>query len=898
MGMFGSRKQTYVSSVVYNLAGDENLRPNYLKTTVIGATLADDRRSLAEQITTSYIRGPGIKFRNFARWSRTSGYTDAVGLVTGNIAVGNSVDIDTLKSQIPHAPTQDVLIQTVDIGSPDYSYWAEQYMLVNHPTLINTDWTADIDGDTKIVVIFFEGGGTASFTASTYNDTGRFLYVSYMIGEGRSEGSIETGTTITLGSGDPWPDTTDWDEVSDVETNVDVDLDTTVLTEITYSDGRPPEGGTTTSTRTETYVQFHKVFERETYMGTNPAGNGTYSVKETMYQDQMDDITSSVVVTSTDEDIGGGVIKTTKVTTTTENLGLDRTYRIDEQEITQSSWGPTQIMIYERGTGNSVLDAMFAPDQLNDQFFPFIPFRLDNKFVSETYLPDIYAQSKKALKKATGGKFDKTIDDIAENEDLEDIDYCYAVFGVSLNVKENACRKYVYRFFQAILDTLSIGGDGAYTAWKIQWDAADLSIKAWNDWRTAQSNPSDPLYGTPEPAKLAYPAMPMTNMRVTSGNNPTMNFDMTISWIAITESTGTGLGQPGATQGDCWFTIGADEEFNEEGYVNGEWGTLITRTLNSITLHWQDSPDTWRRLVIRGLTHRNAIYKGKAVEIDGKEALEDLEESGFIIPLHEGIYRSMPLKDSTQMSTACAFLVFNCYQIVKKKWYQTGLFAVILIIIIIVVSIFFPPAGAAAGGGGVLGGSAAVGAALGFSGTTAIIVGAIANAIAAMVITAIIKKAAIAIFGEKLGTIIGAIAAIVTLQVANSVASGQTISSSFANLMRADNLLSLTSAGINAYSDYIAVSTQDILQKTQKLLEEYKTETERISQAYADTFGSNQGIIDPMLLTDSSRRGHYVEGPDSFLTRTLLMGGDIVDMSIDMLNNFADMTINTELPTS
>lgn len=897
MGIFGSRKKIYVSSVVYNLAGDENLRPNYLKTTVIGATLADDNRSMAEQITSSYIKGPGIKLRSFARWSRTSGYTDTIGLVTGNISVGNSVNISVLKTQIPHAPTEEVMIQTVDIGDPDYSYWSEQYMLQNYPSLINTDWTADISDETKIITITFEGGGTVSFLASTYDPAGRFLYTSYMLGAGREEGPTETGDVIPLGSGDPWPSTSGWDEISNVETDTDVELETKVVTEITYSDSRPPEGGTTTSTRTETYEQIHRLYERETYKGTNPAGNGTYSLKEFMYQDQVDEITEDVEVTTTDEDIGGGVIKTTKVTTTTQNLELDRSYRIDEQEITQSSWGPTQIMIYQQGTGNAVLDAMFAPDQLNDQFFPFIPFRLDNKFVSESYLPEVYGASKKAFKKATGGKFDNTIDQIADNEDLSDIDYTYAVFGVSLNVKENSCKKYVYRFFKSILDTLSIGGDGAYTAWKTQWNIADASIQAWNTWRVAQSNPSDPLYGTPEPAKLTYPAMPMTDMRITSGTNPTMNFDMTISWTAISEETGTGLGKPGVRQGDCWFVTGASEEFEEVGYVGGQWGSLINRFLNNITLYYQDSPDTWRRIVIRGLKHRNAIYKGKAVEIDGLEALQDTDESGFIIPLHEGVYRSMSLKDATQMSTACAFLVFNCYQVVKKKWYQTGLFQVILIIVVIVVSVFFPPAGAAAGGGGVLGSSAVVGGALGFTGTTAIIVGAIANAIAAMVITAIIKKAAIALFGERLGTLIGALVSIVTLQVATGLANGQSLASSFANMMRADNLLALTNAGVGAYTDYVAASTQDILQKTQKLLEEYKTESDRISQAYADTFGSNQGIIDPMLLTDSSRRSG-TESPDAFLTRTLMMGGDIVDMSMDMLNNFAQMTINTDLPAS
>lgn len=892
MGMFGSRKKTYVSSVPYNMAGDENDRPNYLKTTIFGAVL-NETPSLGNAITNSYLKGPAIRFRNFARWSRTSGYVNTVGLATGSLSVGNSVDVNVLRDQIPHGSNQVVQVQSVQIGDADYTWWADRWMLENHPDRINEDWTADINGQT--ITILFGGVSTYTFDATDFDQTGRYLYASYLLADNPSDGPVVPGTTVELGPTDPWPSTSGWSTISDDTNSNDVTLTNKVIIDVTYSDGRPSEHTETPTDRIESVAEHHRVYKKTEYMGNKPGTDQTYSITSTMYQDEVANVTTSSTESSVEEDIGGGVIKTTKTTNITQTLGTKRTYRVDTMETIQSSWSGTKVFIYKHGSGNAILDAMFSPSTGNQDFFPYIPFRVDNKFISPSYLPDVYDEAKKALKKSTTGKYDDIISKIADNESLDDIDYAYAVFGVSLNVKEVACREYIYRFFKGILDAAGVGGDGAYNAWKLEWDAADASMTQWNKWKTAQGNPSDPLYGTPEPAKKPYPPMPSSEIKIRSDNNRVLNYNITVSWNAIIEATGTGQAKPGAKQGDLWFQVNTDDVFEEQGYVGGVWGTVAQYLSNNIDLYWQDGNNTYRVLKLRGLTHRNEIYNGKAVEIDGREALQDTEESGFIVPLHEGIYRSMPLTKSTQMATACSFLVFNCYQVVKKKWYQTGLFQVILIIIIIIVSIYTGGAGAGASGG-LLGTNAAVGAAIGLTGVAAIIVGAIANAIAAMLLVTIIQRGAVAIFGDKLGTIIGAIASVIALNVGTAMANGQTMAQGFGNMMRADNLMQLTSVALDSYAKYINVSTQGILEETQGVLERYKVESEEIQQAFADTFGVNKGVIDPLSLTDSARYFGFVpESPTSFLERTLMVGSDIADLSLNMLGQFADLTLNTNL---
>lgn len=833
MGIFGSRKKTYVSSVVYNMAGDEMNRPDYLKTTVLGSVL-NNSPSISDSLVGSYIEGPGMRFRKFARWADRTNYNDVIGLVSGSIQTGNSIDEGVLQDELPVTPGNTASLQSVNIGEADYTFWADQYIAENFPERLTTAYESDFDEATGQIVITWVDTTTTSFTPVGYDPAGMYLYAVYTEVTGEVVEPPVEGDPVVLDPGDPWPDTTGWTEID--EETID---DTTFTT-----------------------------YERETYMGQAPDRDATYTLKETMIF--------------------------------ADNPVLDeREYRIDTQITYHNSRSPMKVFIYKRGDGNLTLDAMFAPNDNLGSFFPFIPFRLDNEFVSETYLPEVYEQAKKGYKKATTGKFDKMIESLEDNEDLDDIDYAYCVFGVSLNVIENASRKYVYQFFKEIMDDFPAGGD--YANWQTAWNAAHASWQMWAAWSVAQQDENDPLYGTPEPARIPYPVMPASSLRVSSDSNSVMNYDMTISWSSMQETAGTGLLKPDAKRDELWFTIGETQEYEEIiwGEEDGTWKPMPGNNIvnDDIYLNWQVTPNNWRRLHIVGLKHRNLIYGGKSVDISAKEALEDGEESGFIIPLHEGVYRSMGLVDGTQMATACSFMVFNCYQVVKKKWYQTGIFQIIIVIIIIVVSIYTGGAGAGATSG-LLGTNASVGAMLtGLAATsmTAIIVGAVANALAAMLLTRLLTTASTALFGEKWGAIIGAIASIVALQVGTSLANGQSLSTSFGNMMRAENILQLTSAAGNGYAQYLQASAADYAQQTQQVLEDYKEESRKIREAWMQNIGTSRGIIDPLAITEAF--GVTMESVNSFLQRTLMTGSDVAEMSLDMLTDFVDMTLSTELPT-
>lgn len=887
---FGSKKKIYVSSTVYNLAGDENERPNYLKTTIVGKVVADTDTSvsISESIQNAYITGPGIRLRSFMKWANTSGYNDLLGMQPATIYLGDSVDQTVLAEQIPHPAGQSVNILNTEVGNSDFTWWADQYMYANYNDQFNTNWTVDFADDTNTVHITLADGTEISFIPPDYVDNSNYLYATYSTSaDGKTEGDVVTGDVIPLGSSEAFPSVDGWTTDGTSVVPTDVTLTKTVTVVKSYSDGRPDETETTETTSTESYSAVANVYERTDYAGmtTVDGVQSLHNTRQIMYQNQTGSaVAGEPVEEVTTEDVDG-VTVTTTMTTTEETLVVNRSYRIDTQDIVTSSFTGAQVFIYRYGSGNSVLDAMFSPTESTGMFAPFIPVRIDNRSITNSRFDDYYDMCAKAYKKATNAKFTKLIDKVEDNENLGDIDYAYAVFGVSLNVKENACKKYIYKWFQTMLET-STGVTTAYGTYKTQMALAMASVDTWNTWLAAQDDPTNPLYGTTEPTKIPYPTLPTSSVNIKG--NRLMNYNITVSWSAMAETIGTGMHDATHKVGDCWFVLNADDDYSQVIYTGNNDAPENAFSVSHITLYWQETATRWRAMSVWGLNHTNKIYGGKSVDTSAKSALNDDEESGFIIPLQRDIYASISLVDATQMSTACMFMVFNCYKVVKQKWYQTGIFKIVLIVVIIVVSYYTGGAGA-----GLLGSAATVGAAVGLTGIAALIVGAVANALAAMILTKLIGYASTKVFGDKIGAIVGAIASVVAVSIGTGMANGATMAESFNGLMSAPNLIQLSNAAGNGYAQYMQAAVKDTIAETQKVLEDYSERSKEISEQYADVIGTGNGIIDPTQIMNSTQA--MFENMDSFLSRTLLTGSDISDMTVSMLTSFADVTLSTEL---
>ena len=545
--------------------------------------------------------------------------------------------------------------------------------------------------------------------------------------------------------------------------------------------------------------------------------------------------------------------------------------------------GSLRIWIYAEGSGSASMDQMFNQGDSIGTFFPPIFVRYDNKFLSESYKPDLYKLSTKAYKKATGAKLTELVDKLKDNPSLGDIDHAFVVFGASLNTPSTSACRYIYSFFDAMFnENPAVAAGGNMTQYRTEMQTAEQSILDYENWSVDKVGTA-PSIVTPPPVSRSSVEF--------SSNRTDIDFYFKIEWNSMSRSSGSGLAKAGAKVGECWIQKGGSFDVSKRLFGMGSVSARISEKLQTTEVVWQESADLWRKISIVGLKHTNRVYKGKSVEITGWEALDDPEESGFLVPLHENLFREMPLTRATQFATANSYMVLNCYKVVKKKWYQTGLFAVILIIVIIVVSYFFPPASAALST--TLGGTTA--AAAGLTGLAATIAAVAVNAIVAMVVIQLVTKVATSIFGEKIGTIVGAIAAVITMQVGTAMAQGQSLATAFSGMMNASNIMTLMNAAGKGYAGYLEASANEMMAKTQDVLEEYSGAMEEISSKMKELLGGENGVIDPLAFLDSTNGTVEAESRDSFLARTLMTGSDVSEMSMNLISEFTSLTLDTSL---
>lgn len=725
MGFWSGEKTITVSSTVYNLAGDENKRANFLQTTILGGVLSHSTdKTLGQQLNQSYITGPGIKLRGFSRWCRSSGYDTLVGLGATSLMHSGPVNIDALVLLLPAPPEpQTITVQNSFVGLAQYTYWVEQWMLNNFPEQIDTDWKCDFNEATVTATVILADTSIYTFTLTDYSPNEEYLYATYYY--------------VTP-------------EVPEVPADPDAD---------------PPVEGSPGS-----------------------------------------------------------------------------------PEI----WGDLQYLIYKKGSGNPDMDALFVKTETSRYFLPYIPIMVDRMVISPTFYSGIYNENKKAVRKALGNsvRYDSLTKKIFKNPSIAtDVDYIYITFGVSANVRENACRMYIYEFLR------------------------DVKASGTN------------------------------TVIITSSGAFIMNYFMQILWTRMVEVSGSGhltnaSGNP-AKVGEVWFQTIYNIPTSSSSWLGEVAGSTTTVKYNTrVRLNWQVTSNSWRYLEIDNLQHINMIYGGKAVTTTIVDALTSTEESGFIFPLNEAIYKDLSLVDSTQMSTACAFLVFNCYTVKKAPWYATGWFKIILVVVGIALSIF---TGGAAGIG-LLGSNLAVGTMLGLEGTAAVIAGAIANAIAAMVVVQIVQFGALKLFGPKLGALIGSIVSIFALGIGTGLSAGLDFSQIFSQLTSPMNLLKITEAAGNAYAQIMQGNAQDIVKKTQTMVDQYNAlsaDVEKKTQELLGVGGADLSI-NPLSFTEVDlpnvkKSILFAETPDSFFQRTLLSGSDIADLSMSFVNSFCDLGLSTKL---
>ena len=550
-----------------------------------------------------------------------------------------------------------------------------------------------------------------------------------------------------------------------------------------------------------------------------------------------------------------------------------------------------ELYIYRPESGNTALDALFEIDEPMAEFYPSIPIRRNNQSIMDS---SDYNIANKAFKKITGYKIDGIAGQIDDNENVSEIDHAFVVFGVPLNTKNQSGLAYIYRFFENLIayqndEQVTQSSYKEFQAalarsniteqrWSAAFEVGDVNHPLYND---ATFNFQNILKAVTPP--------PKSTLRIYVENQP----DIRLSWNYIREIQRTGNAarfdnnQTRALLNKDEFLIvtGADESYITKEWSNGNivWGQS---NLPKFYLLNQHSKNAYSVLEVVGMKHSNYIYGSYGVHTTAAEAIANSKESPFLVPLHYPTFKELGVVRAQEISKNCTYLLINSVNIQRTSWLQDNL-GWLLPVLAIGLSIVFAPAGV-----GLLGANATVGATIGFTGTAAVIAGAIANAVAAAIVTALITEGAKTVFGEKIGEVVGAVLSFIFIGWKTG-SFGESFE--FSDLLDSNNLIGLSNAVTRGYTAFLNLDTQDIYDSISEMQTAFAEESERIMALASEVLGVTNNAFDPMIFTDATE--YFGESSNTFLSRTLMTGSDIADISHGLIERFTDMTLdlNTDL---
>jgi hypothetical protein len=840
MGWFSSSTKIYVASTAYNMAGDEESRVNYLKSTVARSVLTN-APSIADSLVSDQLNGPIMAQKSFFRWSNIHYPEGQVSGSTTNQQLLTETHRETIKSFIDEPVEGVIEVSMAFIDNAEISIFAERYFLANRFDLYRTDWYSDYDDATGKMKIIYEDLSEELITVSDFNARSDYMYVYYSTVSEKVYATPVTDNRVLNLTAEP--DLTGADPAWAQDSYVPETIVETLTTTVTTVDHTttPDTESSSSSTANVSVDDALGVHSRLADMGYTDSSQET-----TLHEDQELTIWKKhrIIVVETIDDSDPDQT----VTTSEEQIEEYWETQLWSQEIRQEVARKDDMLIYEMGSGNTGLDNLQETPTTVPEFYPFIPLRYNNKAIDHADYAHVYEEHAKSYNVATGGELTELLGNIEDNPSIGDIDHAYVTFGIELNTKEKEGRRYIYEFM-----------------------------------KTLRQYQNDVNPGSRQITKLDLNS---------THNSTAIKYNTSIEWETITESFSTGQGRAGATANDMWWvnidgTSGAPNSVQSflQGPINmGYSGSSYSR------LYWQVSDNVYSYLDVIGMTHINRIYQGKSVQITTKEALEDGDMSGFVVPMHYSTIQNMPLSWSNELANSNRIIILNSYQVVKTKWYQKGIFRIIIMIVIaVIIALIFPPAI------GLLGANASVGISLGFTAgsTAALVAGAAANAIAAIVLTEAIGTVSVELFGEKWGKIIAAVVTVMVGNMSTNYQSTGSFSMDWGTFMRVDNLIGMTDSVASGVTGISNSKISDIEKDMKEAKDEYEDDIQKIIKRM-DELGYSDVDLDPLMFLqqdNSDNRNVTSEPSEIFLRRTLLTGSDIIEIDHSLIHDFVEISL-------
>ena len=384
-----------ISSVVYNLAGPEDGRTDFLKS-LIAAAVAQDA-PIADTLRTGYLKGPGIRYRQFGRFaSNNSEFTQNFGVTSGNLASIASIDLELARSQVPMLSSDKTVdsVERAEIQPGRIHFWVLQYMAQNYPTspvvfpkmpfagLTPGTYELTQSNAGYLVTIKLWTGTTVSFVPAGYDPAAKYCYIKYTPAWTNNAGPRSFAMVQTLAPTDPDPVFGDpWFSMGDhTASTYSTTLPSQDTVDITYSDGRPAEHHSYPEVMVPYSIPLTSVHYAKDEYGGKDAFGADYTLRTHKEFWRTYSVATDTTSTSISETLTDGAIRTTVRHRTWQYLKPVRNVLANTQQIRWKTRVSPQWYIYKYQTGKPALDAVMAPPAVTGvgAFYPPIPFRYDN----------------------------------------------------------------------------------------------------------------------------------------------------------------------------------------------------------------------------------------------------------------------------------------------------------------------------------------------------------------------------------------------------------------------------------------------------------------------------------------------------------------------------------------
>lgn len=278
-------------------------------------------------------------------------------------------------------------------------------------------------------------------------------------------------------------------------------------------------------------------------------------------------------------------------------------------------------------------------------YFPIVPVRENNVTSTFTNKPKLAKSSKHLLNKL-GLNYGDIISGVDANPDIGQVDHAYIVIGLKLNSTEQAALNYLFEYF-SYLENVSTVTEAEDAAW---------------------------VFGT----TYGISNQPPVNQLEVRCNY----YRILLAYRYINKSTVTGsIGKVG-TVTQTLNVVPQDVHISTNG-------PSLVRDNSELILRKQINDTQYVELLVKGPHHINYVYNGYGVDTNIKILTENEDNNNFIIPLNRYIFTEvLSQKEQIAVMYSALNITFNSYEVVKLKWYQTGLFQFIMVIITVALTIY------------------------------------------------------------------------------------------------------------------------------------------------------------------------------------------------------------------